>query len=64
MGHFHTAAAAAILLGLVAVALPAFGPLPGLFLISGVLLVLAAIAKVAVFAIWDGIAAPPVASRC
>lgn len=63
MGHLHTAALAAILPGLVAVALSAFGLLPGLFLIGGVLLVLAAIAKVAVFAIWDGIAAPPLASR-
>lgn len=56
MEHVHTAVAAAIVLGLVAVALSAFGLIPGLFLIGGVLLVLAGITKVAVFAIWDGLA--------
>ena len=57
MQHLHLASTVTIALGMVIVLTSAFGLLPGVWLIAGVGLVLAGMAKAIVFAVWNGITA-------
>lgn len=57
MTHLNLVATAAVVVGLLAVLLSAFGLVPGIWLIVGVLVAMAGIMKVLIFAVWNGLVA-------